>query len=78
MKPFGVGAVSLTVVAYALERRHRAFVLLFAIGCGLSSVYGFAIGSLPFGGVEALWGAIALRRFTAGGLAASARTLPSG
>lgn len=78
MTAFGTGAVSLAVVAYALERRHRAFVLLFAIGCGLSSVYGFAIGSLPFGAVEALWSAIALRRFTAGRPNASARTLRSG
>ena len=78
MTILGAGAVSLTVAAYALERRHRAFVLLFAIGCGLSSVYGFALGSLPFGGVEALWSAIALRRFTTGGPHASARTLRSG
>ena len=62
MTALGTAAVSLTVVAYALERRHRAFVTVFAIGCGLSSVYGFAIGSVPFGSVEALWAAIALKR----------------
>jgi hypothetical protein len=60
---FGAAAVSLMVFAYALERRHRAFVALFAFACALSSVYGFLIGSIPFGVVEALWSAIALRRF---------------
>jgi hypothetical protein len=59
---FGACAVSLTVVAYALEGRHRVFVPLFALGCGLSSAYGFAIGSVPFGIVEALWGLVAVRR----------------
>lgn len=64
MAAFGAGAVTVMVLAYALERRHRAFVALFAVGCALSSAYAFAIGSLPFGGVEALWSIFALRRFT--------------
>lgn len=63
MTVFGAGAVSLMAVAYALERRHRAFVPLFALGCGLSSAYGFAIGSVPFGVVEALWGLVAIDRY---------------
>ena len=62
MAAFGAFAVSLTAGAYALEPRHRVFALLFALGCGLSSVYGFAIGSLPFGIAEALWALIALGR----------------
>ena len=65
MTAFGAGAVTVMVLAYALERRHRAFVALFAAGCALSSAYGFAIGSIPFGSVEALWGIVALRRFAA-------------
>ena len=52
--------------AYALEKRHRVFVALFAIACALSSAYGFLIGSIPFGSVEALWSLIALHRFHAG------------
>ena len=67
----GAGAVTVTAFAYALEGRHRAFVALFAAGCALSSAYGFAIGSVPFGSVEALWSIIALRRF-----AGSGRTYP--
>jgi hypothetical protein len=50
-------------VAYALEKRHRAFIAVFAIACALSSAYGFLIGSIPFGSVEALWSFVALHRF---------------
>ena len=60
MTAFGAGAVTVMVLAYTLERRHRAFVALFAVGCALSSAFGFAIGS-----AEALWSIIALRRFAA-------------
>jgi hypothetical protein len=59
MTALGFGAVSLTVAAYALEPRHKNF----AIGCAASSAYGFGVGSLPFGGIEALWSALALQRF---------------
>ena len=67
MHALGVGAVTTTAFAYMLEPRHRAFIALFALGCALSSVYGFAIGSVPFGSVEALWSIIALRRFSRSG-----------
>jgi len=43
---FGAAAVSTMVLAYALETRHRAFIMLFAIACACSSVYGFLIGSV--------------------------------
>jgi hypothetical protein len=59
---FGSAAVTAMVVAYALERRSATFVLAFAGACALSSVYGFLMGSLPFGGVEAAWAALAVRR----------------
>jgi hypothetical protein len=38
-------------------------VLAFACGCMLSSVYGFLAGTWPFGVVEAIWAAVALRRY---------------
>jgi hypothetical protein len=59
------GAVSVTfmVVMYALERRSRHFVAAFAVGCGLSSAYGFLAGTWPFGAVEAVWMLVALRRY---------------
>jgi hypothetical protein len=64
---YGVCAVSFMMVMYALERRGRRFILLFAVGCLLSSAYGFLSGAWPFGVVEALWSVIALRRFRGSG-----------
>ncbi len=40
------------LVAYALDERARAIVLLFAAACGASSIYGFLAGAWPFGVVE--------------------------
>jgi len=51
------------VVTYALEPRHHGFVLALAVGCLLSSVYGFLAGTWPFGVVEIVWAGIAVRRF---------------
>jgi hypothetical protein len=60
---YGACAVTLMMVMYALERRHRYFVLGFAGGCLLSSAYGFLSGTWPFGVVEVVWAGIALRRW---------------
>jgi hypothetical protein len=60
---FGVIAVSFMMLMYALESRGRHFVAGFALGCVLSSVYGFASGAWPFGAVEAVWTLIALERW---------------
>lgn len=62
---FGAAAVSFMVAMYALERRGAQFVLLFAVGCALSSVYGFLAGTWPFGVVEAVWSLVAIRRWRA-------------
>jgi len=59
---FGVVVLTFMMVMYALERRGRTFILAFAIGCGLSSAYGFLAGAWPFGVVEAIWAVVALRR----------------
>jgi hypothetical protein len=71
---YGVCAVTFMMTMYALERRGRGFILAFAVGCLLSSAYGFLSGAWPFGVVECVWSGIALRRFlgtsTAGGEAA--------
>lgn len=53
------------MVMYALERRHRRFVLAFACGCALSSAYGFLAGTWPFGIVEAIWALVAVQRYMA-------------
>ena len=60
---FGASALSFMMLMYALERRHRLFVLAFALGCALSSAYGFLAGTWPFGVVELIWVSIALRRY---------------
>lgn len=60
---FGVIALTFMMVMYALERRHLSFVLAFAVGCLLSSVYGFVSGAWPFGVVEFVWAGVALRRY---------------
>jgi hypothetical protein len=52
------------MLMYALERRGPRFVLAFGVGCVLSSVYGFLAGTWPFGVVELIWAAIALRRYS--------------
>jgi hypothetical protein len=60
---YGVVALTFMMLMYALERRGRLFILAFALGCLLSSLYGFLSGAWPFGVVEAIWCGIALQRF---------------
>jgi hypothetical protein len=60
---YGVAVLSFMMLMYALERRGPAFVLAFAVGCALSSSYGFLAGAWPFGAVELVWCGIALRRY---------------
>jgi hypothetical protein len=61
---FGVLALTFMMLMYALESRGRGFVLAFAAGCALSSMYGFLSSAWPFGLVEAVWTVIALRRWS--------------
>jgi hypothetical protein len=60
---YGVIALTFMMTMYAVERRGRGFVLGFAVGCALSSTYGFLSGAWPFGVVELIWSFIALRRW---------------
>ena len=60
---FGLFAVTAMLVCYALEKRSPWFVLAFAFSCVMSSAYGFRQGAWPFGIVEAVWSAVALRRW---------------
>jgi len=60
---YGVAALSFMMIMYGMERRHRRFVLAFACGCVLASSYGFLAGAWPFGVVEAIWSAVAFRRY---------------
>lgn len=60
---FGACAVTIMLIAYALERRSSWWVLVFALACAASSLYGWLSGTWPFGVVEGVWALVALRRW---------------
>jgi hypothetical protein len=60
---FGLLAVTLMLLFYALEKRSHWFILAFSGSCLLASAYGFLQGAWPFGLVEAVWSIVALRRW---------------
>lgn len=60
---FGVVAVTVMVIAYALEKRSKWFVLVFAGGCAATSAYSGLAAAYPITVVEGLWTFLALRRF---------------
>ena len=59
----GLFSVTAMLLCYALEARSRWFVLAFAGACALGSAYGFLQGAWPFGIAEAVWSAVAVRRW---------------
>jgi hypothetical protein len=63
---YGVTVLTFMMVMYAFERRDSRFILAFALGCALSSSYGFLSGAWPFGVVEAIWCIVALHRYLRG------------
>jgi hypothetical protein len=60
---FGLAAVSLMLLCYALEDRSAWFVLGFAVACALSGLYAVPQGAWPFGLVEIVFTLVALRRW---------------
>jgi hypothetical protein len=62
---FGLLAMTLMLVTYALESRSSLFTLAFAGSCALGSIYGFLQGAWPFGLVEAVWSVVAVRKWWA-------------
>lgn len=60
---FGLFAVTAMMLTYACEDRSRWFTLAFAGACLLASAYGFLQGAWPFGTVEVVWSAVAIRRW---------------
>ncbi len=73
---YGVCALTFMMGMYALESRGRGFVLAFAVGCALSSSYGFLSGAWPFGVVEGIWTFVALRRWQSSRPAGPAKENP--
>ena len=63
LNAFGLVAVTLTLLFYALEDRSPVFVLAFGGGCLASAVYGFLQGAWPFGLIEIAWTVLAVRRW---------------
>jgi hypothetical protein len=63
LNAFGLVAVSLTLVFYAMEDRSPAYILAFGGGCLASAVYGFLQGAWPFGLIEIAWTIVAVRRW---------------
>ena len=61
---FGFIAVSIMLVSYWTEERSKWLVLVFAIGCGMTSLYSGLAGVYPITVIEGLWALVALRRFT--------------
>jgi hypothetical protein len=60
---FWARAVTVMLLAYALEHRLAWWVLVFALACAASSLYGWLAGTWPFGVVEGVWALVALRRW---------------
>jgi hypothetical protein len=73
---FGLFAVSIMIVCYALEKRHTIFILAFAASCLLASIYGFLQGAWPFGLLEAVWSIIAVQRWWQAARAHAGATAP--
>jgi hypothetical protein len=63
LSAFGLFAVTLMLITYALESRSTWFILAFAFACALGSIYGFLQGAWPFGLVEAVWSGVAVWRW---------------
>jgi len=60
---YGACAVAVMLLAYTVELRSSWWVLVFALACAASSLYGFLAGTWPFGIVEGIWACVALRRW---------------
>ncbi len=60
---FGLVAVTCMLVCYAVEDRSPWFTLACGGACVLGSIYGFLQGAWPFGAVEGIWAAVAVRKW---------------
>ena len=60
---FGFVAVSIMFLSYWNEERSKWLVLVFAIGCGLTSLYSGLAEVYTVTVIEGLWALIALKRF---------------
>lgn len=63
VEEFGIAAVCLMVLFYALEGKGPIFTLAFSGACLCAAIYAYLIGSIPFMVAEAIWSAVALRKW---------------
>ncbi len=61
---FGTVSVATMLAMYALEERGSVYIASFAAACVTSSVYAILVGAYPFAVVEAIWAAVAVRRWS--------------
>lgn len=62
---FGLASLTFMLICYWLEDRGAIYVLGFALGCVLGSIYGFLQGAWPFGIVELIFAGVAIQRWRA-------------
>ncbi len=60
---FGAVAVGAMLLMYTLEERAHWYVLGFAVASAAAAAYGLLIAAWPFAVIEAIWSAVALRRW---------------
>ena len=60
---FGLASLTFMLMCYWLEDRNPIYVLGFALGCVLGSLYGFLQGAWPFGIVELIFAGVAIDRW---------------
>ena len=60
---FGFIAVSIMMLSYSFEARSKWYVLIFAGASAATAVYSGLAEVYPITVVEAIWSAVALRRF---------------
>jgi len=60
---FGVVALAIMLLCYALERKNPWFTFGMGAACVAAAIYGFLAGTWPFGILEAVWAAIAFSRW---------------
>ncbi len=61
----GLASVSAMLLFYWLEPRSAAYSLAFGLACWSAALYGWLADVWPFSVVEAIWGAVAVRRYFA-------------
>lgn len=60
---FGFISVATMLLAYTLEKRGRIWILVFALACLSSALYGLLAGTWPFALVESIWAGVAAHRW---------------